>query len=77
MLNLTLMDPRIGFFRFENTRNLACKSHFKNILRKWKKSSKGGNDWEKGILCLNAEEIFKDALTRNEKVSCGIDNAYE
>lgn len=41
MLNLTLMDPWIGFFRFENTCNLACKSHFKNILRKWKKSSKG------------------------------------
>lgn len=37
----------------------------------------GGNDWEKGILCLNAEEIFKDALTQNEKVSSGIDNPYE
>lgn len=37
----------------------------------------GGNDWEKGILYLNVEEIFKDALTRNEKVSSGIDNVYE
>lgn len=37
----------------------------------------GGNDWEKGILCLNAEETFKDALTQNEKVSSGIDNPYE
>lgn len=50
---------------------------FQKHIKEMEKIIEGGNDWEKGILCLNVEEIFKDALTRNEKVSSGIDNVYE